>query len=69
MVPRRKRVKESKPRKPGGGRKHKLTVRQMAAIQSSAASTKALAEKYGVSEMTIWNTRNKITLTTKGEKQ
>jgi DeoR/GlpR family transcriptional regulator of sugar metabolism len=41
----------------------------MAAIQSSAASTKALAEKYEVSEMTIWNTRNKITLTTKGEKQ
>jgi len=69
MTTRKTRVKEMKPRKPGGGRKHRLTVRQMASIQASAASTKDLAEKYKVSKMTIWNCRNKITLTTKGEKR
>jgi predicted DNA binding protein len=59
MTTRKPRTKETKPRKPGGGRKHKLTERQRAALRKSTLTIRELAKQYGVSEMTIWNCKNK----------
>lgn len=55
----RRRIKETKPRQPGGGRKRCLTDEDAAEIAASTESTSALACRFGISCQTVNNYRRR----------
>ena len=56
----RRRIKETKPRQPGGGRKRCMTDEDAAEIVASTESASALACRFGVTTQTIYNYRRGI---------
>jgi transposase len=55
----RRRIKETKPRQPGGGRKRCLTDEDAAEIAASTESASASACRFGVTAQTIYNYRRR----------
>ena len=55
----RHRIKETKPRQPGGGRKRCLSDEDAAEVAASTESTSALACRFGISCQTVNNYRRR----------